>query len=201
MIVNKTDRALDRNKFYYQDEELEVVKGFDYLGLLIASSFSVKNLLDDLYGRGLKVYFKLRNCLEVNFRDHAKLSLDLFDGLVKLTLIYGIELWGCLKQGFNNKNPIENLNIKLCKHSLGVRKRASNVDSRCELERKQLHISGFKVGNWVCIINDPINVIPKTIYTENVTNRLTWTQNLKEIIVKHGLGDIWAISHNNTVNE
>ena len=66
-----------------------------------------------------------------------------------------------------------------------------------------MHIIGFKVaiGNWFLILNDAINVILKTIYTENITNRLTWTQNLKEIIVKHGLGDIWAISHNNITTE
>ena len=40
--------------------------------------------------------------------DHVKLSLDLFDALIKPILFYGIELWGCLKQGFNDKNPIKN---------------------------------------------------------------------------------------------
>ena len=102
----------------------------------------------------------------MNFRNHTKLSLDLFDAVVKPILIYGIELWGCLKQGFNDKNPIEKLNITLCKHILGVTKRTSNGGYRCELGRKQLHISGFKVtiDNWLSIINDPINVILKTIY-------------------------------------
>ena len=167
MIFNKSGRILDTNKFYYQNEKLEVVKRFNYLGFLLTSSFSVKNLLDDLCRRGLKAYSKLRNCLGVNFRNHAKLSLDLFDALVKPILIYGIELWGCLKQGLNDKNPIEKLNIKLCKHILGVTKRTSNVGCRCELGRKQLHISGFKttIDNWFRIINDPINVILKTIYT------------------------------------
>ena len=147
----------------------------------------------------MKAYFKLRNCLGVTFRDNFKISLDLFDALIKPILLYGIELWGCLKQGFSDKNPIEKLNIKFFKHTLGVTKRASNIGCRCELGRKQLHVIGFKVSivNWFRMLNDPINVIFKTIYTENITSRLTWTQILKEIIVKHDLGDIWAISHNN----
>ena len=48
MIFNKSSRILDANKFYYQNQELEVVKRFNYLGFLITSSFSIKNLLDDL---------------------------------------------------------------------------------------------------------------------------------------------------------
>ena len=66
-----------------------------------------------------------------------------------------------------------------------------------------MHILGFKlaIGNWFRILNDPINVILTTIYTGNITNRLTWTQILKDVFVKHGLDDIWAISHNNTTTE
>ena len=143
MIFNKGGRILDTNKFYYHNEELEVVKCFNYLGFELTSSFSVENLIDDLYRRGLKAYFKLRNCLGINFRNHVRLSLDLFDALAKPILIYVIELWGCLKEGFNDRNPVEKLDIKLCKHILGVKKRTSNVGCRCELGRKQLLISGF----------------------------------------------------------
>ena len=82
-----------------------------------------------LYRRGLKAYFKIRNCLGINFRDHVKLSLDLFDALIKPILLYGIEIWECLKQGFNDKNSIEKLNIKLCKHILGVTKRIPMLDA------------------------------------------------------------------------
>ena len=82
MIFNKSGRTLDTNKFYYQNEELEVVKHFNYLEILLISSFSVEHILDDLYRRGLKTYFKLRNCFGMNYRDHVVLSLDLFDALV-----------------------------------------------------------------------------------------------------------------------
>ena len=84
-----------------------------------------------------------------------------------------------------------------------VTKRTSNVSCQCELGRKQLYISGFKVAiaYWFCILNDSVNVILKMIYAENITSRFIWRQNLKEIIVKHGLGDIWTICHNNTVKE
>ena len=80
-----------KSKFCYQNQELEVAKRFKYLGFLLTSSFSVKNLLDDLYRRGMKAYFELRHCLGINFRDHVKLSLDLFDALIEPILVYGTE--------------------------------------------------------------------------------------------------------------
>ena len=64
-----------------------------------------------LYRRGLKAYFKLRRCLGINFRDYGKLSLGLFDALIKPILLYGIGLWSCLKQGFSDRIPIEKLKI------------------------------------------------------------------------------------------
>ena len=202
MIFNKSGRILNYNKFYYNNQELEIVKNVNYLGFLITPSFSIKKLLDDLYKRGLKAYFKLRNCLDESFRNHVHLFFNLFDTLIKPILMYGIELWGSLKQGFNDMNPIEKLNTKLCKHILGVTKCTSNIGCRCELGRKQLHILGFKttIKNWLRVINDPINSILKTIYVENLNQGLNWTKNLKEIFMKHGLGDIW-ISTNSNSNE
>ena len=67
LVVNKSGRTLDINKFYYQNEELEIVKRFNNLKFLLSSSFSVKNLIDDLYRRGLTAYFKLRKCLGIIF--------------------------------------------------------------------------------------------------------------------------------------
>ena len=100
MIFNKSGRILNYNKFYYNNQELEIVKNFNYLGFLITPSFSIKKLLDDLYKRGLKAYFKLRNCLDESFRNHVHLFFNLFDTLIKPILMYGIELWGGFKTRF-----------------------------------------------------------------------------------------------------
>ena len=115
----------------------------------------------DLYKRGLKAYFKLRNSLGDVFSKDIKLTLKLFDCLVKPILLYGADFWGCLKLGFNETNPIEKLNIKLCKDLLRVKRRTSNVGCRCELGRQQLFITGFKatIKNWLRLEFDASNPI------------------------------------------
>ena len=100
MIFNKSGRILNYNKFYYNNQELEIVKNLNYFGFLVTPSFSIKKLLDDLYKRGLKAYFKLRNCLGESFRNHVHLFFNLFDTLIKPILMYGIELWGGFKTRF-----------------------------------------------------------------------------------------------------
>ena len=114
MIFNKGGRTLKSNQFFYNENEIETVSSFSYMGFMLTPSFNVKRLLDDLYKRDLKAYYKLRNCLGKTFRNHISLSINLFDSLVNPILTYGIELfWGCLKQAFSDMNPIEKLNIKL----------------------------------------------------------------------------------------
>ena len=202
MIFNKGGRTMKSVKFFYDKKEIETVSCFSYLGFMLTPSFSIKKLLDDLYKRGLKAYFKLRNCLGKTFRSHITLAIDLFDALVKPILTYGIDFWGCLKQAFSDMNPIEKLNIKLCKHILGVTKSTSNVGCRCELGRNQLYISNFKrnIKNWMRILHDPINDILEMTYKENMTQGLTWTKNLQNILTTHGLGDIWEYTHLNKLD-
>ena len=151
MAFNKGGKMLKGNSFYLNNKERDTVRTFSYLGFLLTPSLSIKELLMDLYKRGLKAYFKLRNSLGDVFSKDIKLTLKLFDCLVKPILLYGADFWGCLKLSFNETNPIEKLNIKLCKDLLRVKRRTSNVGCRCELGRQQLFITGFKatIKNWL----------------------------------------------------
>ena len=109
------------NKLYFGKEELETVRKFNYLGFLITPSLSIKELLSDLYKRGL-AYFKMKNCLGETFKQNIQVTLKLFDSLVKPILPYGIDFWGCFRIAFNDQNPVEKLHLKLCKEILGVKK-------------------------------------------------------------------------------
>ena len=74
---------------------------------------------------------------------------------------------------------------------------------RCELGRKQLYISNFKrnIKNWLRILNDPVNNILQMTYQENINQGLTWTRNLQNILIYHGLGDIWEFAHLNKIEQ
>ena len=203
MVMNKGGKFLQSNTFHFTDQKLETVKTFNYLGFLITPNLNIKELLNDLYKRGLKAYFKLKSCLDDLFRRNITLKIKLFDSLVKPILLYGADFWGCLKHGFSDVNPIEKLNIKLCKHLLGVKRSVSNNACRCELGRLQLYITGFKstVKNWIRILKNDSNSLLRSVYNSNIIMNLNWTTTFSNILSKHGLGYLWLLPSNNINNQ
>ena len=201
MIFNKGGKMLKGNSFYFNEQEIDIVRTFSYLGFLLTPSLSIKELLNDLYKRGLRAYFKLRNSLGDVFSNDIRLTLKLFDCLVKPVLLYGADFWGCLKPSFNETNPIEKLNIKLCKDLLRVKRRTSNVGCRCELGRQQLFITGFKttIKNWLRLEFDARNPILRSTYEYIKNSDLvsSWTSQLRDILNKHGLGNLWHTKDSN----
>ena len=203
MVMNKGGKFLQSNTFHFKDQKLETVKTVNYLGFLITPNLNIKELLNDLYKRGLKAYFKLKSCLDDLFRRNITLTIKLFDSLVKPILLYGADFWGCLKHGFSDMNPIEKLNIRLCKHLLGVKRSVSNNACRCELGRLQLYITGFKstVKNWIRILKNDSNSLLRSVYNSNIIMNLNWTTTFSNILSKHGLGYLWLLPSNNINNQ
>ena len=78
------------------------------------------------------------------FSKDIQLTIKLFDALVRPILLYGVDVWGCFKASSNNTNPIEKLNIRLCKNLLGAKRNTSNIGCRSELGRHNLSAIGFK---------------------------------------------------------
>ena len=87
MIFNKTGKLL-RTAFYYNNTKLENVRKFKYLGFLLTPSGEIKSGIKDLRDRALKGFFKLKNEMGDSFRANIKITLHLFDSLIKLILMY-----------------------------------------------------------------------------------------------------------------
>ena len=66
MIFNKTGRLL-RTKFHYNNELLENVREFKYLGFLLTPSGEIRSGLQDLRDRALRAFYKLKNALGESF--------------------------------------------------------------------------------------------------------------------------------------
>ncbi len=75
----------------FNNEIIEQVFSFKYLG--IEFGYDGSNLItqNDLYKKGLKAYFKLIRSLNPAPKPH--ISLHLFDHLIKPILLYGCEIW------------------------------------------------------------------------------------------------------------
>lgn len=165
-MVTKS-RVEGANKLSYNNEIIEQVFAFNYLGFEFA--YDGDNLIaqNALYKKGLKAYFKLIRSL--NPAPKPSISLHLFDHLIKPILLYGCEIWSPLELKYKSvekiplteKNafvteirkqfpyitkhmdkidPIEKLHLKFCKSILGVHSKSTNLAVYAELGRYPLFI-------------------------------------------------------------
>ena len=160
MIFNKTGRLV-RTPFYYNNEKLENVNKFKYLGFMITPSGEVMSGLSDLRDRALRAFFKLKSAMGDSFRAHVGVTVHLFDSLVKPILMYMSDFWGGLKPPGEKYHPIERMHVMACKHILGVQKQAANLGVLLELGMVPFQNFAIKaaIKNWERIRAGKINGI------------------------------------------
>ena len=91
---------------------------------------------------------KIRNKLGPYFRKCPRVSIKLFNTLVKPILLYASDFWGILK--LPNNNPIENIYHSCCKQILGVQKQTTNAGVLLELGQVPISLYAIKnaIKNW-----------------------------------------------------
>ena len=85
---------LPRNlRFFYNNQEIEIVRSFSYLGIVFTPGGSFSNAQTTLAGQAQKAVFKLNSYL-YKFADLTpRHVLDLFDKLVTPIICYCSEVW------------------------------------------------------------------------------------------------------------
>ena len=110
MVFRKGGRLAQNLVFMYGDINLEIVKKFNYLGIVFTPGGSFSEAQATLSGQALKAIFAMNRYLN-NFV-HLKPShiLDLFDKLISPILNYRSEVWG-----FAKADNIERVHLQFCK--------------------------------------------------------------------------------------
>ena len=178
-----------RRNFKYNNSTIETVREYKYLGFLLVPSGSVVQGLNDLKSRGNRAFFQLKNKMGEYFRLKPKISIKLFNTLVKPVLLYMADLWGCLKTPKND--PIDSMQIKFLKQLLGVQTQTTNVGVFLETGELPLSIFAKKISikNWARIMRNKANKLTQ-ISTENSENeKLMWFERIKEELFSVGLGE------------
>ena len=178
--------------FIMEIQKIDIVQNFVYLGIKFSTSGNWNEALKDLKTRGLRAYFKMKKLLGNLFTQDIILSLKLFDSLVKPILLYCSDIWGA-DERLNEISPIEQVHTKFLKQLLQVNTKATNIGVRAELVRIPIvtfaKIQALK--NWIRITLNKCNTLVFNIYTESFNIINCWSKNIKNILFKHGLGDIW----------
>ena len=95
LVFNKPGRRLE-NKFYFNNECLENVTHYRYLGVHFSASDVFNFAQDDIFKKSIKASFKLTK-LTTSGEPSMKISLNLYDHLLKPLLLYGSEIRGAFK--------------------------------------------------------------------------------------------------------
>ena len=126
-------------KFVFQNNDLECVSRYKYLGIWFNNSGSFKFAQNELYQKALKALFKLKSDFLVH-NPEVKTSIHVFDHTIKPILLYGCKIWGYFNpfsSRFRNGNILidqvfsklhcEKLNLKFCTFLLGVHRKAPTL--------------------------------------------------------------------------
>ena len=147
IIFAKSGRLL-KNKFFFNNIELENVRSYKYLGFIVTPSGEIRSGLEDLRVRALRAIAKIRKSLGPLFRLNISNTLHLYNYMVKPILLYCSDFWGTLKQPKNS--PIERVHISFHKQLLGVRQQTPTDGVHLELGSFPITLNAIKaaVKNW-----------------------------------------------------
>ena len=196
MIFNKTGRLIRRN-FFINGNKLENIRNYKYLGFLFTPSGEIRSGLQDLRDRSFKAFMKLRSQLGTSFNQNVQLSLSLVDSLIKPIMLYASDFWGCLKPPKNN--PLEKLNIMICKQILGVQSKTTNIGVLLELGRVplQLYAIKYSIKNWERIKNKGANKLLSSSYNDAMKENLVWILSIKEYMECNGMLNLYLSDYKN----
>ena len=121
-MVFRKGGILPRNlKFYFNNEEIEIVNKYSYLGIVFTTGGSFSEAQITLSGQAQKAIFKLKRNLTKFENITVKHTLELFDKLVTPILNYASEIWA-----FIPAVQIERVHLQFCKSLLGVKRSCQN---------------------------------------------------------------------------
>ena len=121
-------------RFSYDNVDIEIVKQFNYLGVIFTKTGNFNFTKKHLSDKALRAMYEV-----LRFGRQYELSikgqLELFDRLVKPIMLYGCEVWG-----FGNNDMLEKIHLKFCKILLNLKSSTPNYMVYGELGRFPIDI-------------------------------------------------------------
>ena len=109
-------RTPNNLKFNFNGKQLEIVDEFNYLGVLLTKNANFYKSKMLALHKGTKVVYEVLKLGRIHSLS-INCQLDLFDKMVKPTLLYGCEIWG-----LDNIEIIDRVHIQFCKLLLQLKR-------------------------------------------------------------------------------
>lgn len=183
IIFNKNGR-LFRDKFLYGNRIIECVKTYKYLGLEFDNTGSFNLAKQNLRQKAMKASFKLKQIIDANSLS-PKISMSLFNTLIKPIALYGSEVWGatlCAPTATKSMSnlellPAEKVHLSFARYILGVHKNTTSAAVRGELG---LYPLGLTALNTVFKYQEHVSKAPPlSLLTYAVTQMVSMGNNHK----------------------
>ena len=168
-VVFFGDKSRHRSPISFNDQPLEVVDCFKYLGVVLPKSRSFyqskKHIVDQARKTLFGLYRKIRNLdLPIDCQ------LKLFDNTIVLILTYGCEIWG-----YGDLTIIERVHTDFMKYILNVKKCTPHTMLYGELGRFPIAITIKKriISFWSKLLLDKASKLSHRMYSVLYNNLIT----------------------------
>ena len=150
MVFRLGGKLSANERFFYKGIKLEIVNGFQYVGLLFTPRLSLYRMTDDLSKKAKRILVSLLQTL--NSYGQLSAFFKIFDMKICSMLLYGCEVWGTQKLG-----SIERIKYYACKRFMNVSQNASNYAVLGDCGRKSLYLTSWKrvIKYWLKILKMP----------------------------------------------
>ena len=162
-------------QFNIAGKPIDVVKTFNYLGIILTEIGKFTMASNDLKTKGMRALFKINSILKSQkINDHI-IKPKLFNLMVKPILLYGCQVWSQELIHIESKDmskldgiPWEHVHNKQCKYILGVKKHSRNIAARAELGRFTMYLNIIKLTLkfWLQILKHPNKLVSKAYREE-----------------------------------
>ena len=178
----------------YEDQPIEIVRSFKYLGIVFTTGGSFSEAQTTLAGQAQKTIFKLNKYLYKFTFVSPKHKLELFDKLISPILNYSCEVWR-----FCQANAVKRVHMQFCKKLLGVKKTTQNDFIYGELGRENYATkrSFIIIKYWFKILQTPENKYIKIIYnmmirdTKELPNKANRASLVRNLLASLGFREVW----------
>jgi len=193
MIFKKGGVRKSIEKWFYKGQEIEVVSLYKYLGILFSCGLSWGAAVKTLSAQAKKVMYMLTKYSKACGDMPVKVSLKLFDSIVKPVALYGAEIWGTQVH-----KSLEDVQTTFCKRTLGLPKQATNLACVAECGRYPLFVSTYIkcIKYWLKILQLPDHRYVKACYKDQVrldeNKKVNWVTHIREMLQRYGFGEIWT---------
>ncbi|MEW8548219.1 MAG: reverse transcriptase family protein [Candidatus Thiodiazotropha sp.] len=197
VVVFKNGPMLARNeKWTFDGQRLDVVNCFSYLGLSLSMQLSFNRMASDQATKAKRVLISLLNSLYDLGQLPKDIFFKIFDRKISPLLLYGSEIWGCLK-----RESVELVHRYACKRYMCVSLKACNAAVLGDCGRFPLWIESNKrcIKYWLKILNMPDTRYVKKCYTMlkvlDEYGQNNWVSQVRQLLFSNGFGYIWINQH------